>query len=151
MRLVYSLEQDQARIEAMQKASLGETSFGLSLSPALVGTPEWWQATRDGLLVRRVVSGTISRVYWASMGDWPEFEVTSKDGSKSTWTREGDITRYVEGLQVQIISVRHPWKVPDQHGLGSASEVVLNVEIEDSNRRSDPRAPGPGGIGLQKP
>jgi hypothetical protein len=151
MRLlrVYSLDQDQMRIEAMQKASLGSTAFGLSPSPALVGMPEWWRATLDGSLMRKVVSGKISRVYWGSMGDWPECEVTIDDGSKSIWTREGDITRYVEGLRVQITFVLHPWKVPDQHGLGNVSKIVLTVEIEDSDRRSDARAPGPRGIGLR--
>jgi hypothetical protein len=146
---IYSLDQDQARVEALQKASCGATNFGLSLSPALVGTPEWWHATRDGSLVRGVVSGTLSDVYWGSMGDWPECEVTADDGSKSTWTREGDIARYVEGLRVQITFVLHPWKVPNQHGLGGASKIVLTVEIEDNARRSDPRPPGPGGVGLR--
>jgi hypothetical protein len=73
--------------------------------------------------------------------------VIANDGSKSSWTREGDIARYVEGLQVQFTSVLHPWKVPGQHGLGGTSKIVLTVDIEDSDRRSDPRAPGPGGIG----
>jgi hypothetical protein len=146
---VYSLAQDPTRIKAMQKASLGATDFGLSPSPALIGTSQWWHATQDGSLVQRVVAGTISRVYWGSMGDWPECEVTGSDGAKSTWTREGDITRYVEGLRVLFTFVLHPRKVPDQHGLGNASKIVLTVEIEDSNRRSDPRAPGPGGVGLR--
>src|SRR5215472_10695037 len=141
---IYSFEQDQTRIDAMQKASLSTTNFGVSPLPALVGTPEWWRATQDGSLTRMIVSGTISQVYWGSMGDWPECEVVSDDGSKSTWTREGDIARYVQGLQVRIIYVLHPWKVPDQYALGGASKIVLTVEIEDSDRRSDPRAPGPG-------
>ena len=133
----------------MQKASLNTSNFGLSPSPALVGTPEWWFATQDGSLMRRVVHGTISRVYWGSVGDWPECEVTADDGSKSTWTREGDIARYVEGLRVRITSILHPWKVPQQHGLDSASKIVLTVEIEDGERRSDPRTPAPAGIGLR--
>ena len=146
---VYSLAQDQTRIDAMQKASLGATDFGLSPFPALIGTSQWWHATQDGSVVRGVVSGTISRVYWGSMGDWPECEVTGDGGARSSWTREGDITRYVEGLRVQLTFVLHPWKVPNQHGLGDASKIVLTVEIEDGNRRSDPRAPRPGGIGLR--
>jgi hypothetical protein len=148
---IYAFEQDQTRIDAMQKASLSATDFGVGPLPALVGTPEWWRATQDGSLARVTVSGTISRVYWASMGDWPECEVTSDDGSRSTWTREGDIARYVEGLRVRIIYVLHPWKVPHQeHGLGDLSKIVLTVDVEDSDRRSDPRAPGPGGIGLRR-
>jgi hypothetical protein len=147
---IYSFEQDQTRIDAMQKVSVSTTNSGLSLLPALVGTPDWWRATQDGSLARMIVSGTISDVYWGSMGDWPMCEITAEDGSKSAWTREGDIARYVEGLQVRIVSVLHPWNVPNQHGLGSASKIVLTVEIEDSDRRSDPRAPGPGGIGLRE-
>jgi hypothetical protein len=151
---IYSFEQDQFRIDAMQKASLGATNSGVSPLPALVGTPEWWRATQDGSLARMTVSGTISRVYWASMGDFAECEVTSDDGSTSTWAREGDIARYVEGLQVRIINVLHPWKVPhpelEELGLGGPAKIVLTVEVEDSDRRSDPRAPGPGGIGLRR-
>jgi hypothetical protein len=63
----YSLEQDHGRIETMQKVSLDATNFGLSPVPALVGTPEWWRAAQDGSLVRAIVSGTVSRVYWDSM------------------------------------------------------------------------------------
>lgn len=148
---IYAFEQDQARIDAMRKATLGTTDFGVSPFPALVGTPEWWRATRDGSLARVIVSGTISRVYWGSMGDWPECEVTGDDGARTIWTREGDIARYVEGLQVRIDYVLHPWKTADQeYRVGGPSKIVLTVDIEDSDRRSDPRAPGPGGIGLRR-
>jgi hypothetical protein len=141
---IYSFEQDQTRIDAMQKASLGTNNFGVSSLPALVGTPEWWLATQDGLLARTIVSGTISRVYWGSMGDWPECEVTSDDGAKSTWTREGDISRYVEGLRAQIVYVLHPWKTSDQEvRLPGGSKIVLTIEIEESDRRSTRARPVP--------
>jgi hypothetical protein len=151
MRLitVYSLKEDSARVEAMQKQTLNAANSGLSMAPALVGTPDWWRATEDHSLVRTVVSGIVSRVYWGSMGDWPMCEVMADDGSKSDWTREGDLSRYVEGLRAQFTAVLHPWKVPHQHGLGATSKIVLTVEIEESDRRSDPRAPGPGGVGLR--
>jgi hypothetical protein len=117
----------------------------------LVGTPEWWRAIEDGRLPASEIQGTISNVYWGSMGDWPEFEVLAADGSKSRWTREGDVSRYVEGIRVRLTFVLHPWKVPKEtHGLGEASKIVLRIDVEQSERRSDPRAPGPGGIGMRK-
>ncbi|WP_445678475.1 hypothetical protein [Radicibacter daui] len=148
---VYSFAQDQERIEAMQKASTGTTDFGVSPVPVLVGTPQWWRATIDGSLKHAVISGVISRVYWGGMGDWPECEITGNDGIKSRWTREGDCTRYVEGLSILLTYVLHPWKTPRPSGSISdgMSKIVLTVEIEESDRRSDPRAPGPGGVGLR--
>jgi hypothetical protein len=64
MRLVgiYSLEQDQARIAAMQKASLRADGFGLSPSPAVVGTPEWWRDTRWLARAQRCVRDDLPRV-----------------------------------------------------------------------------------------
>jgi hypothetical protein len=133
----------------MQAATLGATDFGVSPKPALVGTPEWWQAIEHGQLPANPLEGTISNVYWGSMGDWPEFEVLVPDGTRSRWTREGDVSRYVEGLGVRLTFVLHPWKVPkDELGLGDASKIVLQIDIEASDKRSDPRAPGPGGVGL---
>ncbi len=141
----------------MQAVSLDPGSFGLSLSPALVGTADWWRAIDDGLLPSSIVSGVISGLYWTGMGDWPECDVS--DGQEvSRWAREGDVSRYVEGLQVKFTSVLHPWKSVDllRAGvadpfklLGAGSKIVLAVEIEESQRRSDPRAPGPGGVGLR--
>ena len=129
--------------------SLADSDMGLSPLPALIGSPEWWHATEDGTLPREHVSGTISQVYWGSMADYPECKVVSADGSKSTWHREGDHSRYVEGLHVDIAFVRHPWKSPDQHGLGKTSRITLTVDIEISDLRSDPRAPGLGNVGLR--
>jgi hypothetical protein len=151
MRLleVYSLERDQSLINAMQEASRDRPDLGLSPQPALVGTPAWWRAIEDGTLRRVVVSGSISSVYWSGMGDMPEFEVIASDGSKSDWIRKGDATRYVEGLIVCITYVLHPWKTPNQWGLGEKAKIVLTVEVEDSPRRSSSEAPGPGRLGVR--
>src|SRR5438477_6983981 len=107
---VCSFDGDLPKIAAMQKVSRDHFSdMGVSLAPALVGTPEWWRAANDGTLVRGVVSGTISSVYWGSMNDWPMFDLVAADGSRSEWTREGDISRYVEGLHARLTFVLHLW------------------------------------------
>jgi hypothetical protein len=103
----------------------------------------------DGRLLKTEIEGKIAKVYWASMGDWPEFELTAEDGTASRWTREGDYVRYVEGLRARLAFVLHPWKQPHRFGLGTHSNVVLYIDIEESPMRSDPRAPGPGGVGLR--
>jgi hypothetical protein len=147
---VYDFASDQQKIRAMQDATLGPTDFGVSAKPALVGTHEWWRAIEDGRLPRHVLEGSICKVYWGSMGDWPEFELVVADGTQSKWTREGDITRYVEGLRVRLTYTCHPWKKKKPSwGLGGESHVVLRVDLELSDRRSDSRAPGPGGVGLR--
>lgn len=148
---IYDFADDEGRIRAMQAATTGPTDYGVSPEPALVGTPEWWKAIDQGRLPRRVTEGTMSRVYWGSMGDWPEFEMTSADGLRSTWTREGDIARFVEGLRVRVTHTLHPWKVPKEPILGAESKIVLRIEVEASERRSDPRAPGLGGVGMRSP
>lgn len=149
---VYDFAEDQTQVRLMQQATLGPTDFGVSPQPALVGTPEWWRAIGEGRLPMRDLEGTISRVLWGSMGDWPEFELCTSDGATSVWTREGDPSRYVEGLHLRLCYVLHPWKVPQEYlGLGAASKIVLRIDVERSEKRSDPRAPGPGGVGLRKP
>jgi hypothetical protein len=52
------------------------------------------------------------------------------------------------GLRARVTFARHPWKMPSPM-LGDASKVVLRIEIEPSDKRSDPRAPGPGGFGFK--
>jgi len=147
---IYEFASDERTIRAMQQATLGRTHFGVSAKPALVGTPEWWRAIEEGRLPRHELEGTISKVYWGSMGDWPEFEMVTAEGAQSRWTRVGDISRYVEGLRVRLTYTLHPWKVPRKSmGLGSESKIVLRVELEPSDRRSSARAPGPGGHALR--
>lgn len=147
---VYDFASDERMIAAMQAASLGPSDFGVATKPAVVGTPEWWLAIEQGRLPKHVLEGKIAAVYWASMGDWPEFELVAPGGVSSRWTREGDVSRYVEGLRVRVSWTLHPWKRPKPStGLGAESRITLQIELEPSDRRSDPRAPGPGGIGLR--
>jgi len=145
---VYDFAVDRAQIAAMQRATRGPTDFGVSAVPALVGTPDWWLAIDRGQLPRFELQGTVNRVYWGSMGDWPEFELLADGGTSTTWTREGDPSRFVEGLRIRLLYTLHPWKMPKRL-LGDGAKIVLRIELEQSDRRSDPRAPGPGGVGFR--
>src|SRR5260370_38068846 len=102
---VYDLHNETKSVAQMQEASLRRADLGLSPSPALVGAKEWWAIVEDGRIFKAELEGKISNVYWASMGDYPEFELTTEDGARSTWTREGDYTRYVEGLRARLAYV----------------------------------------------
>lgn len=145
---IYLIRDDTERLRQMQKVSASDdTTMGLSPEPALIGTPEWWDLVEAGQLEVEEIVGTIKDVRWGSMGDWPEFSVESATGERESFTREGDHTRYVEDLKCRVRWVLHPWKV-EQGTLGTHSRIILEIAVEDSTRRSDGRAPGPGGIGL---
>jgi hypothetical protein len=148
--VVYELERDEERLRHMQEASLERPDVGLLPNP-LVGGREWWDQIESGRRPTHRIEGTIEDVYWASMGDWPGFRIRAADGSESTWTREGEPRRYVEGLGVRLAYVEHPWKpeVAETAGLGETSKIVLTIEIEDSHLRSSGIGPGPGGVGYE--
>jgi len=115
MELIYDLRADKAHVRAMQEATKKRPDAGLAPDPALVGSWRWWRAIDSGRFPSTTVEGRIVRVFWASMGDWPMFTLESADGTTSDWTREGDYTRYVEGLEVRLQYVRQRFKdsIPD--------------------------------------
>jgi hypothetical protein len=136
---VYRLEEDNQRIDAVQRATLQTRDGGLAPDPALFGSPEWWKAISEGRLPRTRHEGTVTRVFWASMGDYPDFEVTEDTGESTTWHREGDLTLYVEGLHVVVTTVvQQPRRADAQ-----PHEVILEVLLERSSARSSPFGPGP--------
>jgi hypothetical protein len=141
--LVYDLAADPDRIEASQHNTL-TTDGGLAPEPALLGSEEWWAAIDRGDLPTHRVDDEITRVYWASMNDWPEFEVGH--GSKKAWTRMGDSTRYVPGLRVRldyvVMRFRSPTPTPEM-------EIVLKTWVEKSRLRSCDIGPGPGNVAFR--
>jgi len=118
---------------------------GLKPDPHLVGSDEWWAGVASGETPRTVVNGTITRVFWASMGDWPMFTIASDGGDIADWTREGDHTLYVEGLAVQLTYVVQLFKDSVQLArLGDrTTRLVITIDLEHSDERSPATAPGP--------
>lgn len=144
---VYDLRDDRQRVEQIQEATLNRPGYGLDPTPALFGTDEWWQAIADGQIPSRVEEGVVANVRWGSMGDWPEWTFRGDDGRERTWTREGDHTRYVDGLRARIRVVTVHWKADSplvlQNGEDPEHDMLIAVELEASDLRSEPLGPGP--------
>ena len=144
---LYDLRDQRDLIAAMQRTSLEASDMGLAPDP-LVGSDRWWEQVGTDERPLHQVDGTITRAYWASMADWPEFEISDSEGARTTWTAEGDRRRLVPGLRARVEYVRHPWKSPSRHHVDEDhSQVVIGIWVEDSARRIDGVAPGPGGAG----
>ncbi len=144
---IYDLHENERHIKSVQHATLNRPGYGLDPDPALFGTDEWWQSVADGRIPSKVEEGVVADVRWGSMGDWPEWIFVSDDGRETTWTREGDHTRYVTGLQARIRVATVRWKADSQmvrkHGQVPEHDILLKVELEASDRRSDRLGPGP--------
>jgi hypothetical protein len=139
---IYRLRDDTKRVQNIQKATLERPGYGVLPDPALLGSAEWWRAIEEGTLPVHSAEGTISSVLWGSMGDWPVFRMTVASGEILQWTRMGDITRYVEGLEVQVTYVVQRHK-PDAPILSAEpAKIEIEVMVEDSPLRS--RGFGPG-------
>ena len=144
---MYDLREDQQYVQSVQQATLNRPGFGLDPDPALFGSDEWWQAVADGRIPNKVETGAVGDVRWGSMGDWPEWRFLSDDGRETTWTREGDHTRYVTGLRARVHVATVRWKA-DSHpvrkqGRNPEHEILIKVELEHSDRRSECVGPGP--------
>lgn len=144
---MYDLSQNRQFVDAVQEATLHRPGYGLDPNPALFGTDEWWQAVADGRIPSRVEEGVVKHVRWGSMGDFPEWTFRPDVGQERTWPREGDHTRYVDGLRARVRVVTVRW-MPDspsvvQLGQGPEHDMLIAVELEASDRRSERLGPGP--------
>jgi hypothetical protein len=143
--IAYDIRLDEARVRQIQQATLSP-GFGLVPEPALFGSDDLWRAVGDGRVEALIEEGHITRVWWGTMGDWPLWSFRSSDGPESEWTREGDHTRYVEGLRARITTVLVRWKEDSQlvqMGQPAAHRMLIKVELEDSAARSALSGPGP--------
>jgi hypothetical protein len=144
---LYDFSVQAIRIRQMQETSLTSVDMGLAPVP-LVGSAPWWEAIERGDLARYDLTGEITREWWGSMADWPEFELRDNAGNVTTWTREGDVRRFVPGVPGRLVYVEHPWKSL-KHALRDVRRVVLGIWVEDASARVSAFAPGPGGAGYR--
>lgn len=133
---VYRLKDDPERIRHIQRATLTTEEFGIEPTHGLLGSDDWWCKIERGALALQTLRGQISRVYMASMNDWPEFELRSEDGTLSQWTRESntvDLGRYYSpGRRVEIDYVVEHHR-PRSLGGGGKTKVVIEIRVSDDS------------------
>ncbi len=132
MNLVYRLRDNLDFIADVQRATTSTKEFGIEPTCGLFGSAEWWGRAESGELATHTLRGYISRVYMGSMNDWPEFELTSDDGEKSSWTREANSKAYASmyevGRRVELDYVLQRHRPAAWNG-GSETKVVLEIRI----------------------
>jgi hypothetical protein len=134
MHTVYRLLDDVDYIAQVQRATLTTEKFGIEPTHGLYGSTEWWSQIASKALPTHTLRGVISSVYMGSMNDWPEFELTASDGSKTHWTRHAnspelaklyEANRAVE-LDYVVQRFRQKAFTPN-----AETKVVLEVRIGD--------------------
>lgn len=134
MLVVYRLKDDLRKIASIQKATSESERFGIEPTHGLVGSDEWWNGIRSGKLECSTLRGTISRVTLGSTRDWPEFELTTEAGDRSTWVREANTAElaltYATGRPVEIDYViqRHR---PKSKFAGAEIKLILEIRLGD--------------------
>jgi hypothetical protein len=148
---LYNLRDQSDHIAAMQRTSLSDdVNMGLAPDP-LIGSDEWWDQIGTNARPLHRVNGTITRAYWASMADWPEFELSDAAGELSTWAAKGDRRRLAPGLDARVEYVEHPWKPAAQRQFDDGDRrIVVGLWVEDVPHRIDGVAPGPGEVGYEQ-
>ena len=133
---MYRLRDARDFVASVQKATTTTKEFGIEPTDGLFGSAEWWSRVESGQLARHSIRGTITRVYMASMNDWPEFELTADDGERSKWTREANTAEqdrlYAAGRRVELDYVLQRHR-PDSWDGGSETKVVVEIRIETAD------------------
>ncbi len=124
---IYDFRRDKRQIEILQEASLHRDDCGLVTTPALVGSPEWWELVGTEALPVHTIEGTISRVYMSGHNDFPEFEIDAGE-TKTQWMRQGEDTAYTVGRPIRLRYVEMKFKKRIK-ALPPVSRCELTIEV----------------------
>jgi len=134
MKAIYLLSEDVTRIRHVQEATLHRDDAGLKITHGLYGSEDWWDSIKSGVLHTTTIKGVISKVYMSGHNDYPEFEILSNDGHKTSWTRDVnngfDDNVYKVGKKIEIDFVLQKFKNVCPI-LGEDSKCVIEIRIEN--------------------
>lgn len=114
----------------VQEASLDKKSYaGYKIENGLLfGTTEWFDAIDNGIILKYLISGSISNIYLSGQNDYTEFEITS-DEDKTTWPIKGDNAIYKIGKNITLTYIEQKFKRPSDI-TGLISKCIISIEIE---------------------
>jgi hypothetical protein len=123
---VYNLRNDDIKIRITQEASLSKnTMIGLKIENGfLYGSNEWFCAINNRIIKKNIITGYISRKYISGHNDYPEFEVTEINGTKTIWEIKGNDTFYIEGRKIKILYV------PQKFKMGKITNCIIEISID---------------------
>ena len=130
MLTIYRLRADKDFIAQVQKASAATEEFGIEPTHGLFGSPGL-----VGAHPRWTLRGTISRVYMASMNDWPEFTMRTDAGEESSWSRYANdsafASLYTVGRRIELDYVvqRHRPKAFDG---GTEDKIPIEIRVDEN-------------------
>ena len=140
MIIVYRLRDDtkynRKYIADVQNATINSEDYGIKQTHGLFCSAEWWNNIDKGSLELQTLKGKITRVYMGSMNDWPEFEITTEDGQKESFTREAETetldAEYQPGRAIEIYFV---WQQHKKSFFGESpdTKIVLEIRIEKNS------------------
>jgi len=130
--VVYDLARDADHIRRVQHATLSTEQFGILPTHGLFGSDEWWQRVKSRELPTHTESGVIDRVYMAGHNDFPQFDLLTREGDRSSWERlcndPCDDSRYVAGAAIEVDYVFQQWKRPIPL-LGTPTKLVVAIRV----------------------
>jgi hypothetical protein len=135
MLTIYRLRADKDFIAQVQKATAATEEFGVEPTHGLFGSPGWWEHICDATLPVHTLRGTISRVYMASMNDWPEFTMRTDAGEESSWSRYANdpafASLYTVGRRIELDYVvqRHRPKAFDG---GTEDKIPIEIRVDEN-------------------
>lgn len=123
---IYDFYTDSKKIEFLREFVFTKKFDKIRGQPVdgyIPGSNEWFTAINEGDIPLYEIKGVISNVY-VTGNNWPLFEIDS-NGTKTTWTREGDRTKYITNRLVILRYVKQ--KLINGHV--DIYETTLDVKI----------------------
>jgi hypothetical protein len=129
-RVVYDIRKDNISVEKMQKTSLSDGDWGLTVDHGVVGSETWWSSIKTGTIILKSFDGVIRVVSGGMKGDTLEVHIEAPDGIQRWVAWRGfDVALNGKNVCVRFVEMRPKKPFPNRPGF--LVPVLLQVEVLD--------------------